>query len=279
VSLSAADLFSLKGKTVLLTGASGYLGRTFSRAVLENGARLIALGRSDRLAEETAKWQGEFGGAQVSHHQIDMYDLKALGALFDSIVKDESRLDVLINNAHELGPNTGFNIEAGSLENASYDQWERHFLGGVYWPALAAQKVGPRMKAQKAGSIINISTMYALVAPSPALYEGTALLNPPGYSASKAALLALTRYLASFWGAHGIRANAILPGPFSNVEDKGENSVAQDDPFLDRLRSRTSLGRIGRPHELVGCLIYLASDASSYVTGQALSVDGGWTIT
>jgi gluconate 5-dehydrogenase len=279
VNLSASDLFSLKGKTVLLTGASGYLGRTFSRAVLENGARLIALGRSDRLGREVAEWQREFGRDQVTSHQIDMYDIEALGALLDTIVKGESSIDVLINNAHELGPNTGFNVEAGSFENASYDQWERHFLGGVYWPALTAQKLGPKMKAQKAGSIINISTMYALVAPSPALYEGTEMLNPPGYSASKAALLALTRYLASFWGRHGIRANAILPGPFSNVEDKGANSVSEDDPFLERLKSRTCLGRIGRPSELVGCLVYLASDASSYVTGQALSIDGGWTIT
>jgi NAD(P)-dependent dehydrogenase (short-subunit alcohol dehydrogenase family) len=271
-------LFSLKGKTVLLTGASGYLGRTFSRALLENGARLLALGRSDRLAAEVTKWQREFGDDQVVSNQVDMYDLKALAALLDSIVERESRIDVLINNAHELGPNTGFNVEAGSFENATYDQWERHFLGGVYWPALTAQKIGPIMKAQKAGSIINVSTMYALVAPSPSLYEGTDMLNPPGYSAAKAAMLALTRYLASFWGSHGIRANAILPGPFSNLEETGANSVSQDDPFLDRLKARTCLGRIGHPNELVGCLLYLASDASSYVTGQALSVDGGWTV-
>jgi NAD(P)-dependent dehydrogenase (short-subunit alcohol dehydrogenase family) len=279
VNLSASELFSLKDKTALLTGASGYLGRTFSRALLENGARLIALGRSDRLGKEVTNWQHEFGRDRVFSHQIDMYDLEALGALLDTIVKGEKSIDVLINNAHELGSNTGFNVEAGSFENASYDQWERHFLGGIYWPALTAQKVGPKMKAQKAGSIINISTMYALVAPSPALYEGTELLNPPGYSASKAALLALTRYLASFWGRHGIRANAILPGPFSNVEDKSPNSVPEGDPFLERLRNRTCLGRIGHPRELIGALLYLASDASSYTTGQAVSVDGGWTIT
>lgn len=279
MSLNAADLFQLEGRTAVLTGASGYLGRTFARALLENGARVVALGRSERLASKVVQWQSEFGSERVASHQIDMYDLKALGALFDSIAAEEERIDVLINNAHELGPNTGFNIEAGSLENASFEQWNRNLLGGVYWPALAVQKLGSKMKEQRSGSIINISTMYALVAPSPALYEGTQSLNPPGYSASKAALLAFTRYVASFWGGYGIRANAILPGPFSNVEDKGANSVQQDDPFLDRLRSRTCLGRIGRPAELVGCLLYLASDASSYMTGQALSVDGGWTIT
>jgi gluconate 5-dehydrogenase len=271
-------LFSLAGKTAVLTGASGYLGRTFTRALLENGARVIVLGRSDRLLKEARQWQQEFGSGRLFAHQIDMYDLERLCSIFDQIAATEATIDILINNAHELGAHTGFNTAGGSLENAPLEQWNRHFLGGVYWPALALQKFGPRMKAAGRGSVINISTMYALVAPSPLLYEGTELLNPPGYSASKAALLALTRYVASFWGRHGIRANAILPGPFSNTEESGANTVSEQDPFIDRLRSRTCIGRIGRPSELVGALLFLASDASSYVTGQALSVDGGWTI-
>jgi gluconate 5-dehydrogenase len=199
--------------------------------------------------------------------------------LLDTVAQTEQRIDVIINNAHELGPQTGFNTTAGSLENASFEQWNRHFLGGLYCPALIVQKLGEKMKQAKTGSIINISTMYALVAPNPALYEGTDLLNPPGYSASKAALLGFTRYIAAFWGSHGIRANAILPGPFSNIEDGGSNSVSKNDPFLDRLKSRTCLKRIGHPAELAGCLLYLASDASTYMTGQALVVDGGWTVT
>lgn len=278
-ALAASKLFSLQGKTVVLTGASGYLGRTFSRVILENEGRLIALGRSQRILDQARKLQDEFGTDRISAHQIDMYDLDALGRLFETLSASEPTIDVLVNNAHELGLNTGFNTLEGSLENASFDQWHRHFLGGMYWPALAVQKLGPKMKA-KGGSIINISTMYALVAPSPALYEGTPSLNPPGYSASKAALLAFTRYVASFWGAHGIRANAILPGPFSNLEDaEGQNSLKEDDPLLKRLKARTCLHRIGHPRELCGALLFLASDASSYVTGHALSVDGGWAIT
>jgi NAD(P)-dependent dehydrogenase (short-subunit alcohol dehydrogenase family) len=120
--------------------------------------------------------------------------------------------------------------------------------------------------------------MYAVVAPSPQLYAGTAFVNPPAYSASKAALLAFTRYTASFWGPFGVRANAILPGPFSNLEEAGDNSVAPGDPFLERLKARTVLGRVGNPRELVGALLYLASDASAFTTGQSLIVDGGWTI-
>jgi len=117
------------------------------------------------------------------------------------------------------------------------------------------------------------------VAPSPQLYEGTDFINPPGYSASKAALLAFTRYTASFWGPFGVRANAILPGPFSNTEETTANSVRKDDPFLDRLKARTVLGRLGEPAELAGAVLFLASDASSFMTGQALVVDGGWSIT
>jgi NAD(P)-dependent dehydrogenase (short-subunit alcohol dehydrogenase family) len=279
VNLSASSLFSLAGKTVLLTGASGYLGRTMVRGLLENGARVIALGRSDRLQDSVREARNQYGAQSIEAHQIDMYDLPGLAALLDGIIASEARLDVLINNAHELGPATGFNVPEGAMDEFNLDIWQRNLTGGVIWPALAIQKAGLKMKAAGAGSIINISTMYALVAPSPHLYEGTDFMNPPGYSASKAALLAFTRYAASFWGKYGIRSNAILPGPFSNVEDTGPNAVRSDDFFLTRLKARTCLGRIGKPHELLGALLFLASDASSYLTGQALSVDGGWTIT
>jgi gluconate 5-dehydrogenase len=120
--------------------------------------------------------------------------------------------------------------------------------------------------------------MYALVAPRPQLYQDTNFVNPPAYSASKAALLSFTRYIASFWGQYGVRANAILPGPFSNTQDlEAKNSVQRDSPFLERLKGCTCIGRIGQPHELVGALLLLASDASSYMTGQGIVVDGGWT--
>lgn len=278
MNLQAESLFSLKGKTALLTGASGFLGRTMGTALLANGARLIALGRSSRLLDQEAKWKAEFGPDLVQACRVDMYDLPALESALDDLAAREASIDVLVNNAHELGPNTGFNIPEGALESASMDQWMRNLTGGVYWAALSTQKIGKLMLQAGKGSIINISTMYAVVAPDPHLYEGTSYLNPPGYSASKAALAALTRYTASYWGSHGIRANAIAPGPFSNTEDAGSNSVKTDDPFLDRLKLRTCLGRVGRPEELAGVLVFLASEASSYVTGQTLLVDGGWTV-
>lgn len=278
VRLDAASLFSLDGKTALLTGASGFLGRMMGRALLTNGARLIALGRSERLEKVTAEWARGFGDDRVHAYLVDMYDLPALGSVLDDIVEREPFVSVLINNAHELGPQTGFNTPTGSLENATLDQWMRNLTGGIYWAALTVQKLGMVMKAQRRGSIINIATMYAQVAPNPRLYAGTEFINPPGYSAGKAGLLAFTRYVASFWGPFGVRCNAILPGPFPNTQDNGANSVTEEHFFLERLRERTCLGRLGRPEELVGALLFLASDASSYVTGHGLVVDGGWTI-
>ena len=279
MNLHASSLFSLRGKTVLLTGASGFLGRTMGTALLENGARLIALGRSERLKDQEIKWASQFGSDKVATYQVDMYDIPFFEKKLDEILKKEQYIEILVNNAYELNKQTGFNTSDGSLENGTYEQWMRNLTGGVYWAVLTTQKLGAVMKIKGKGSIINIATMYALVAPNPQLYERTESLNPPGYSAAKAGLLAFTRYTAAFWGAYGIRANAILPGPFSNTEDDGPNSVKASDEFLERLKSRTCLRRIGVPSELIGSLIYLASDASSFVTGHALVVDGGWTIT
>ena len=221
MSLNASSLFSLEGKTAVLTGASGFLGRTFAEALLANGARVIVIGRSQKLEGLCGTWIERYGADRLGSYQVDMYDLDEFGRVLDRIASEEKRLDILINNAHELGPQTGFNIPDGSLEEGSFDQWMKNLTGGVYWSALTVQKIGKVMQAARSGSIINISTMYALVAPNPQLYEGTKFINPPGYSAAKAALLSFTRYVASFWGPLGIRANAILPGPFSNTQDAG----------------------------------------------------------
>ena len=277
MSYSAASLFSLEGRTVLLTGASGFLGRTMMRALLDNGATVLALGNSDRIDHQVPVLREQFGTGRVHSYRVDLYDVPAVEAALATINEEHPVVDALVNNAHELGPRTGFNVPAGHLEDATFDGWMRNLTAGVYWAALTTQRIGLGMRNRGKGSIVNIATMYAVVAPSPALYADTDFINPPGYGASKAALVAFTRYTASFWGPYGVRANAILPGPFSNIEEDSQNSVKPGDPFLDRLRSRTVLGRIGSPQELVGALLYLVSDASTFTTGQALIVDGGWT--
>jgi NAD(P)-dependent dehydrogenase (short-subunit alcohol dehydrogenase family) len=275
-SLDRSSLFSLDAKVALLTGASGFLGRTFAETLLENGADLIAIGRRAKLGKQQEIWTQKYRSRRVHCYFADMFDLEALAKTLDEIAQRHA-VDILINNAHELAPASGFNTPAGSLDEGTMDVWMRNLTAGVCWPALTVQKIGAGMKERGHGSIVNISTMYALVAPRPSLYEGTSFLNPPAYSASKAAMIAFTRYVASFWGRHGIRANAILPGPFSNTEDAGPNSVQAGDPFIEKLKANTCLGRIGKARELAGALLFLASDASSYVTGQNIVVDGGWT--
>ena len=129
----------------------------------------------------------------------------------------------------------------------------------------------PLLEKSPAASIVNISTMYALAAPDPAMYEGTPYLSPPGYGEAKAGMLQMTRYLAAFLAPRGVRVNAVSPGPFPHGKS------ASDRKFVRRLAERCLLGRTGRPEEIGGAVLYLASDASSFVTGQNLVVDGGWT--
>lgn len=276
----AADLFDLSGKKALITGASGYLGRTMVQVLLENGASVVALGSSDRFdAYGRSMLERQEMAGRFVPYRVNFDDAAALAMTLKEIQDHEGFIEIVVNNAHALGARTGFNGRDGALENATSAQIQANLDGGVLWPLSIAQALGRRMREHGRGSIINVASMYAVVAPNPRLYEGTTFLNPAGYSAAKAAMLALTRYIASFWGPDGIRCNALLPGSFPNVETKTENSVSEGDFFVNRLAERTCLRRVGRPRDLAGALLFLASDASAYVTGQALQVDGGWTIT
>ena len=276
--MKASDLFSLQGKTVLLTGASGFLGSEMARSLVENDAKVILFGRSEKLEALKTELANEFGEAQVDGYTVDMYDTDVLKNTLGEAVAKTGTVDVLVNNAHEMGPGCGFNQPGASLETAPLEHFNNNLSGGMTGPVLAMQAVFPGMKEKGNGSIINTCTMYSIVAPDPALYRGTDKMNPAGYGSAKAALMQLTRYAASFWGEHGIRVNAIHPGPFANTEGTGANAVDPNAPFLKVLNDKTCLGRTGVPRELIGALLLLSSDAGSYITGQGISVDGGWTV-
>jgi gluconate 5-dehydrogenase len=275
------DIFSLDGKTVVLTGAAGFFGTYFAEALLAQGASKVFL--LDRN-EEKLKALGDalrekFMGQDVVTRQIDQNDHAAAGKSYESIIAD-GPVDVLINNAFDFGKRTGFNDQSGRLECATFEQLQAAFDSGIYWGIQATQAFGFAMKKRGSGSIINICSMYAVVVPSPDLYEGTDTFNPPGYSMAKAGLLQFTRYAASFLSPE-VRVNALSPGaiPNTNTDSGRPNAIKGASPVLDRLQKKILLRRMGHPNDLVGGLGYLASDASGYVTGQNIIIDGGLTVT
>ena len=270
-------LFSLDGKTAVVTGATGYFGQIFVNSLLEAGARVVLMGRGSKLKEATHRLQNQYEKTAVDAEAADFFDTEAYRRALSAVADRHAAIDILVNNAFEFSKETGFNDASGKIETISKAQWMRALESGVYWHALATQVFAERMAKQGSGSIINVSSMYAMVSPDPELYEDTEVFNPPSYSAAKAALLAFTRYTASFYGRHGVRCNALVPGAFPNVTGSSYNSP-RNDTILERLKARTVLRRYGEPEDLKAALIFLAADGSRYMTGQSVVVDGGWTI-
>ncbi|OZI68282.1 SDR family oxidoreductase [Bordetella genomosp. 1] len=259
--------FSLREKTVLLTGAAGILGARLTRHLLDAGAaRVIALDRSE---EALAKLGSELQNpAQLELEHADITSRAELDALKARVLGGDA-VDVLINNAAAKSPN--FFEPFASFPREDWDQvMDVNVTGAMH----CCQVFGPDMAAAGRGSIINTLSIYGIVAPDQRIYEGSeylgrAINTPAIYSVSKAALWGLTHYLSSYWGAQGVRVNAVTPGGIFS---------GQNDTFVNRYSARVPLNRMAQPDELMGAYLYLASDASSYVTGQNLVVDGGLTV-
>jgi len=271
------ELFNLDGKTVVVTGAAGYFGRYMAETFLEAGCRLVLLSRSSTVMTHCSDYRRRYGNERAEAHVVDFYSRQEL----DTVCRDVaagSPPDAVVNNAFDFSPRTGFNTPGGRLESLGFEQWERAFESGLYWAVRTTQIFGEAMRRKGGGSIVNVASMYGIVSPRPDLYEGTRYFNPPTYTVVKAGLIAFTRYVAAFWGHDGIRCNALLPGAFPNVESASDNAVDPANDFLSRLADRTVLKRVGHPRDLRGALLLLASDAGSYITGQGIVVDGGWTV-
>jgi NAD(P)-dependent dehydrogenase (short-subunit alcohol dehydrogenase family) len=259
------EAFSLKGKTALVTGATGHLGWPIARALALAGAHVLvnsrSLARSQGLTHILIK-----AGCSAEPANFDVTDKTAVADFFS--VRQGQPLHILINNAY-LG-------EAGSIElsdlqayTASYDITvvAAHNLVRVALPSL-------RLAVQADGdaSVINLTSMYAMVSPDLRVYDSHLGANPPFYGAAKAALLQWTRYAACEFGAEGIRFNSISPGPFPSEAVQKRNPE-----FIQKLANKVPMARIGRAYEVTGPVLFLASAAASYVNGANLVVDGGWT--
>lgn len=271
-------MFSLKDKTVILTGATGYLGKYFARALADFGAHVILIGRNqeklDALLSELKQSHPE---GQFAAYCFDQYDHDESKKQYEKIIETEKKIDVLINNAFDFSKHTGFNDPSGRWENVTYEKAAAMFDSAFYWAFQAMQIFGPLMKKQGNGSIINIGTFHADHPPMKGIYEGTTIFNPIIYGPQKAALKLLTKRMAVEL-APEVRVNMISPGPIPNTEGKSANAITKDDPVLSRLSKRILFDRMGRPTDLTGALIYFASDASGWTTGVNFLIDGGYDV-
>ena len=264
------DLFNLSGKTAIVTGAVGILGQGFCRGLAEFGAQVAVIdldqARCTTFAEELAADYG-VGAIGIA---CDIADPASVSRMVAQVVDKFGHIDVLHNNA--ASKSSDLDAFFASTEEYSLSEWRKIMAVNVDGMFLVAQAVGKQMQAQKSGgSIIQTASIYGIVSSDKRIYEGSFYLgrqisNPAVYSTSKAAVVGLTRYLAANWGDHGIRVNALVP---AGVES------GQNDTFKSRYSARVPLGRMAKATEMVGALVYLASDASSYVTGHCLVVDGG----
>jgi NAD(P)-dependent dehydrogenase (short-subunit alcohol dehydrogenase family) len=260
---SLAQSFRLNGRVAFLSGAAGHLGRAMARALAEAGAHVILNGRNETRLKDL---QGDLArsGFACERAAFDMSDFRAVRAFFAS----RQRLDILINNA--------ITMEVKPLAELSPSDFDATYRSSVTAAFEAVRAARPALTAAARdcgeASVINVSSMYASVSPDARLYDDRSKQSPFHYGPAKAALIQLTRHLAAELGPDRIRVNALVPGPFPRAEVQ-----ARDPAFAERLANRTMLARLGEPADMRGPVLFLASQASSFVTGTALAVDGGWT--
>ncbi len=263
--------FDLTGKVAVVTGGAGILGRHFVAGLAEHGAAVAVIDLERDAVNDIAAAIRDKHGVRAIGVACDITAETAVLAAADRIESELGEIDILHNNAATKGPDLSAFFQP--VEAYDLETWRGVMAVNVDAMFLVAREIGGRMAARKRGSIIQTASIYGVVAPDPRIYQdsqylGQTISTPPVYSASKAAVIGLTRYLAAYWGPSNVRVNAITPG---GVES------GQNETFVMRYSARVPLGRMARADEMVGALVFLASDASSYVTGQNIIVDGGLT--
>ena len=264
-------LFDLTGKVAIVTGALGLLGRQHCAALAEAGANVVV---ADLDATGSAALAETLPVPGLGVH-LDVTEPDSIAAVVDEVMARYGRINILVNNA---AINEKFESPAQAAEQSRFEHYPLNLwlqalevnLTGVF---LCSQHVGRCMAEAGQGSIINVASTYGIVAPNQSLYRdldgAQRFYKSPAYPTTKGAVLAFTRYLAAYWGEKGVRVNALSPGGVQN---------GQDAAFVNRYADRTPLGRMAQPEDYKGAVQFLASDASAYMTGANLVVDGGWTI-
>ncbi len=255
--MNVLDSFKLDGKVAIVTGGYGHLGRAFVEALHEAQAKVYVAARNrDRFLDVFKDTEN------VEFVYLDILDTNSIKEAFSVVYNENGKIDVLVNNAVSLDFGSAFMDD---------ETWNRGINGVLNSVFRCIREVVPYMK--KGSSIVNISSMYGIVSPDFRIYNGfEQFMSPPHYGVAKSGVIQMTRYYAVKLAERGIRVNCISPGPFPS------QSIQKFEGFVENLKDKVPLGRIGKPEDLKGALVLLASDASSFITGHNLVVDGGWTI-
>jgi len=268
--MSMNDLFSLKGKVAVVTGALGLIGRNHCIALSDAGASVVVADTNEQKCIDFAREYLQYSMGAY----LDVTSKESIVEMTQNVIQAHGQIDVLINNAaiNDMFEDPKAATEQSKFENYPLELWQKSLdvnLTGVF---LCSQVIGSQMVKQGKGSIINIASTYGIIAPDQSIYkdqEGNqSFYKPPAYSVTKGGVIMLTKFLASYWGHAGIRVNTLSPGGVKN---------AQNDFFIENYSKKTPLGRMANSWDYKGAIVFLASDASAYMTGANLVVDGGWT--
>lgn len=255
------QLFDLSGKTVLISGASGYLGGAMARGLAEAGARLVVSSRDRSRAQETANQMPDPHKFSHVGIELDHMEEASINQGFEFAIKEAGQIDVLVNNGNDpVGVD---------WRDVTGEEFSRHLQNATGYFLLARKLRDHIVARQASGSVIMIGSMYGVVGSYPEAYEGICNASPVAYHTMKGGLIHQTRHLGVYWAKDQVRVNCLSPGPFP--------SDAAPADLAERLCEHSPMGRMGKPSELKGAAVFLASDASSYITGQNILVDGGWT--
>lgn len=264
------DLFSLKDKVAVVTGALGLLGKNHCYALSEAGANVIVVD----IKENDCKKFSETLSIKSIGIGCDITDVKSVKKLKETILKTFGKIDILVNNAaiNDMFENPAAAAEQSKFENYPLDLWQKSLDVNLTGTFLCSQVLGSEMAKAGSGSIINIASTYGIVAPNQSIYKKEngeqSFYKSAAYPVTKGAIISFTRFLAAYWGDKGVRVNTLSPGGVENNQGKH---------FLKNYSEATPLGRMAHPTDYKGAIVFLASDASNYMTGANLVVDGGWT--